>query len=62
MKYKLAFVNECKNYRHDFWYKDELKSLMAKHDMLVLYDLRIAPRPNNRWTPAQVFACLEGRA
>ena len=27
MKYKLAFVKECKEYRHDFWYKDELKEL-----------------------------------
>lgn len=59
VNYKLAFVNECKNFKHDFWYKDELKSLMVKHDMLAVYQTKIEPVSNNRWCPADVFACLE---
>lgn len=59
MKYKLAFVNECKKYRYDFWYKDELKSLMIKHDMLDVYQKKIAPVKNNRWSSYEVFSCLE---
>jgi hypothetical protein len=59
VKYKLAFVNECKTFKHDFWYKDELKSLMVKHDMLAVYKTKIEPVRNNRWCPADVFACLE---
>lgn len=59
MKYKLAFVEECKNYRHAFWYKDELADLMKRHGMSELYESKIKPVYNNRWTPAEVFEALE---
>lgn len=61
MKYTLAFVNECKNYRHSFWYKDELKELMVRHNMLELYETKIKPVYNNRWLPSQVFEALEAK-
>jgi hypothetical protein len=59
MKYKLAFVKECKEYRHDFWYKDELKELMARHGMNELYESKIKPVRNNRWNPNEIFEALE---
>ena len=59
MKYKLAFVNDCKNSRHTFLYKDEVKFLMFGHDMIDLYHEKIAPVDNNRWTPGEIFAALE---
>ena len=59
MKYKLAFVKECKEYQHCFWYKDELKELMFRHGMAELYHSKIAPIYNNRWTPEEIFEALE---
>lgn len=59
MKYKLAFVKECKEYRHAFWYKDELKDLMQRHGMSELYTTKIAVVYNNRWTSSEIFAALE---
>ena len=59
MKYKLAFVKECKEYRHDFWYKDELKELMFRHGMAELYHSKIATVRNNRWNPSEIFEALE---
>ncbi len=59
MKYTLAFVNECKGYKHDFWYKDELKELMVRHGMEELFELKIHPVYNNRWTPKEIFNALE---
>lgn len=59
MKYKLAFVNELKDYIHTFWYKDELYVLMKKHNMLDEYNKKIRPVNMQRWFPEQVFSCLE---
>lgn len=59
MKYKLAFVKECKEYKHSFWYKDELKELMRRHGMIVEYLSKIEPVKNNRWNPAEIFEALE---
>lgn len=59
MKYTLAFVNECKSYRYDFWYKDELRELMERHGMKELYDSKIGPVKNNRWAPKEIFNALE---
>ena len=59
MKYKLAFVNDCKNVQHTFLYKDEVKALMFGHDMIDLYHEKIEPIKNNRWTPGEIFEALE---
>lgn len=59
MKYKLAFVNDIKNFPHDFLYKDELKGLMIKHDMFDDYQKKIYPVDNFRWSSKHVFSCLE---
>lgn len=59
MKYTLAFVNECKGWSYPFWYKDELLELMTKHNMRALYESKIKPVKNNRWTPKEIFNALE---
>jgi len=59
MKYKLAFVKECKECRHAFWYKDELKELMIKHGMIEEYNSKIEPVYNNRWSSKEIFTALE---
>ncbi len=57
--YTLAFVDECK--KPYLWYKDELKTLMAKHNMLELYETNIDPINIYRWWPEEVFKALESR-
>ena len=57
MKYKLDFVNECKD--EYLWYKDELKNLFAKHGMNDLFESKIRPVDMFRWHPTEVFAALE---
>lgn len=59
MKYKLAFVNEVKNYRHDFYYIDELKDVFMRHNMMEHWDTKIVPVMFNRWTPGEIFKALE---
>jgi hypothetical protein len=57
MKYKLAFVKECK--KEYLWYKDEIKSLFAKHGMVDLFESKIKPIDMYRWWPGDIFAVLE---
>lgn len=57
MKYKLAFVKECK--KQYLWYKEELKPLLDRHNMPGLYEAKILHIDKYRWWPEDVFAALE---
>lgn len=61
MKYKLAFVKDIKEFRENFFYKEELAVLMLHHDMLDLYNEKIRDHRTYRWSPQEIFAVLEGR-
>ena len=57
MKYKLAFVKECK--KEYLWYNEELKKLFARHGMSDLFESKIEPIDLYRWYPEEIFAVLE---
>ena len=59
MKYKLGFVQEVKNFRHDFLYIDELKELCLKYNMDVDFANKIVPKQKNRWAIKEIFEVLE---
>lgn len=64
MKYKLAFVNEVKQYcrgMHWFYYNNELKDLLDRH-YPGMYEEKFEPLYNFRWDAKQIFEVMEGKS
>lgn len=61
MKYKYAFIKAIREFRHDFFYKEELEALMLNCGMENLFNEKIKDHRTYRWTPQEIFAVLEGR-